>query len=486
MDQAQLLEDLTQNLVESDLRTFCGRLGVNYAELPGYNLHDKAQRLLLMMDGENRLPELVSELIRIRPYLAGKYESKDRLSWLDQVSAGLGPTTPAQITANLEQLRDFHDDLPVIRGDSTTQRSLKPVLESPTAKWDSEKHPPLPTPIKPIPAMPTPPGVRNPYHVEDFVTDAEEFYGRSTARRQLRARLQNMGSSTIVGFPKMGKSSLLYYISHHEPFDAAWRFLFAYIPLKTNPFTKAIDLLNAILQKWYEGMGQQRFPIIDSLDSFVRQVRLLGQSGYRPVICFDDFEVLLERPSLVNDDLLEAALTLGNAGRLAFVVTASRPLADVMKARGFHSGLTSIFTQVELDLLPELEARELVQKPALRQGVNISPETTADLIDLCGRHPHYLQLGAYYLFPNLWQQQGITAETRTAFQETAVPYWHVLWEHLTPLQRSILAQPLQANAPLVISRQYRLLAQHGILVEIGDHYQFFSEAFAAWLQQRNS
>lgn len=483
MDQAQLLEDLTQNLAESDLRAFCGRLGVNYAELAGYQLHDKAQRLLGLMANQGRLPELVGELIRIRPYLAVKYDSKDRLSWLEQVSMGMGPNTPPQITANLSQLRDVDDERPLLIGDGTTQQSLKPVLESPTTIWDAEKYAAPPAPIKPIPAMPTPPGVRNPYQVEGMVSDAADFYGRTAVRRQLCARLQNMGSSAIIGFPQMGKSSLLHYVSHHEPFDAAWRFLFAWVSLKTEQFANLTELLNAVLRKWYAAMGQQRFPAVDGLDNFVRQVRFLGQSGYRPVLCLDDFEALLQRSLPATDDLLEMWLTLGNAGRLALLVTAGRPLADVMKAGGFHSGLTSIFAQVDLDLLSEQEARDLVQKPALRQGVSIAPEIVTDLLHYCGRHPYYLQLGAYYLFPELWRQNSLTPAIRALFQQAAVSSWRTLWAHLTSLQRTLLSQPLQVDAPLVVARQYRILARYGILVETGNQYELFSEAFAEWRQQ---
>lgn len=484
MDPAQLLEDLTQNLVESDLRTFCGRLGVNYAELAGYNLHDKAQRLIVLFDAQERLSDLVGELIRIRPYLAGKYDGKDGLSWLDQVGAGMGQATPAQITASLAQLRDFSDADALAYTDRATSKSLQPALESPMTRRRIEDPPLAHPPTKPTPALPTPPGVRNPYHVDGPVLDPKSFFGRADARRQLRSRLQNMGSSAIIGFPQMGKSSLLHYLSHYEPFDAAWRFLFADVELKAQRFANTLDLLNKVLQKWYEGMGQSHFPTVDDLDGFVRQVRFLGQSGYRPVLCLDDFDVMLERPFLLTDDLLEAWLTLGNAGRLAFVVTVRRPLVDIMKTGGFHTGLTSIFAQVDLDLLPQLEAQELVQKPALQQGVTIAAEVVADLLQYCGRHPRYLQLASYYLFPNLWRQNGITDEIRAVFWKAAVPYWQELWAHLTPLQQSVLVQPLQADAPLVVSRQYRILVRYGVLVEVGESYQLFSDAFAEWLRQR--
>lgn len=115
MDRYQLHADLVKNFSANELSRFAARLGVNYEQLGGKSLADKARSLIGKMERHGRLPQLIYRLIQEKPHLQPAYDSYLRaeegprdayLEWLDGIAAGQGPA----------------------------------IEEPPTMRWDSEKH----------------------------------------------------------------------------------------------------------------------------------------------------------------------------------------------------------------------------------------------------------------------------------------------------------------------------------------------------------
>lgn len=462
MDRSLLFQDLNRALNEQELAAICETLGVAYGDLAGETQAARVRSLIRYCDRERRLPALVRALQRRYPELEpDRYEGDDSLNWIDRL--GSGTALPPQITEQIEQLDDLSDaegvdpfPLPAEAG------------SQPTARWDT------PSPF-----------ASNPYRPAEPMADPAMFYGRSQSRRQIEARLQNMGSAVIVGLPGMGKTTLLHYLIYYTPWDPAWNFLFAYLDLSEEAYQTRRGLRREALEQWYYRLGATPPPPALHAADFAQQVRHLRERGYRPVLCLDGFDRLLQRPSEFHDDFFERWRTLANTGQLAILATAADSLSSLFQQVGRPVNLDALFSEARLSLFSPEEARDLLTEPAARLGVTISQAAVSDLLAWAGPHPLYLQLAGQILFEYLRRGPYAPGPVLSQFRQAARPHWLHLWNALTPHQRNLLAQPLHSDPPLVTLRQYRRLARQGVLIPDAaeDGYRFFSRGFAEWAAQ---
>ncbi|MCP4424481.1 MAG: hypothetical protein GY803_08325, partial [Chloroflexi bacterium] len=210
-------------------------------------------------------------------------------------------------------------------------------------------------------------------------------------------------------------------------------------------------------------------------------VRELRAGGYRPVLCLDEFENLTKRPHEFSDDVFEGWRALANAGQIAFLTASQRPLADLIKSGGLTSNFDNIFVQLDLGLLDEAAARRLLTEPAARQGVAVPEAAVAALLDLCGRHPFYLQMAAFYLFDALTAGPYDLERVKDDFVWAADRHWDGLWRALSPDERAAFPTAGEAPPTPVVRRQRRGLERRGLLLRAGDDYRPFGQGFAAWI-----
>ncbi len=474
MDTSYLLDLLRKSFSEADLKELCFRLQVEYADLEGATRREKAMALIAHTQKQGRTATLTAEMGKMRPHLPLADEEPDHLRWIDEVAAGLGQANQAQITSQTNKLKDIRE--PDKPGPVTNAASLRrnPPPEMPTTRWEDE--PALPPNERHQTAV-------NPYYAGRMVTDKAMFFGRDEERRRLRTRLQNMGSSAIVGMRRIGKSSLLYYLSHHEAFGGDWQPLFAYLDLQDARYHTLTGLLNGALGQWAAALGQEDIPRVTGLAPFSEAVQRLGEGGHHLVLCLDEFEQLTKRPEQFNDAVFEGWRALGNSGHLAFVTVSHQPLADLIKQSGLTSNFDNIFTQLDLGLLDETSALALVREPAQQYGITLPAGAVDELLLLGGTHPFYLQMAAHHLVNLLQMGSFHTAQLKQDFLHEAEPYWRRLWMELLPLQQKLLVEVMQPDPPLVIKRQFRQLERRGVLREDAGAYRPFSAAFGAWLDK---
>ena len=67
IDQNKLLAHLSESFNESELRTLCFELHIDYEELPPGSKSDKARELVLRCERERRLPELAEAVLKGPP-----------------------------------------------------------------------------------------------------------------------------------------------------------------------------------------------------------------------------------------------------------------------------------------------------------------------------------------------------------------------------------------------------------------------------------
>lgn len=404
-------------------------------------------------------------------------DEDDRLSWIDEVATNLARVNQAHITSQTNKLRD------ILSAQGSEQAPGHPAPhaapsapppEAPTARWEESARPLLQT---------------NPYHPGRIVSDKAMFFGRAAERQLLRAQLQQGISSAIVGARRIGKSSLLYYLAHHETFDPGQAFCFAYLNLHNGRYPNSADLLNDALTQWATALEQPTPPRVKHPVHFLQMAQALASGGPRLVLALDGFERLLKRPSTINEDLLTQWHQASQSGHFLFLVTATQPLATLLPLHGLPASFAALFAQVDVGLLTPDEAMALAQEPLRRLNIPLLPAATAELLRLGGTHPFYLQMAGRHLVAQL--QMGIYQPRQLAqdFLLEAEPYWLRLWEELPPLAQKLLMEPPNPNPPLVIERQYRLLVQQGLWQMVtgetgAKQYRPFSPAFAEWLARQ--
>jgi hypothetical protein len=354
---------------------------------------------------------------------------------------------------------------------------------SPTLGWPESS---IPRHVAPSPYTPNRP-----------VANKQLFFGRAGEREQISKRLLNMDSSAVVGPRHIGKSSLLFFISHHEFWPAEQRFLLAYLDLQEAVYQTGRGLLNGTLQQWevylnsrvqatpghdYPPLGTLLTPTASDENEFARRVQALWEAGYRPVLCLDDVEVLLERPAEFSSNLFTIWRTLGEARQMAFVTASQRPLTDIFKETNRATRFSTLFRQLNLGLLGQDAAYALLNEPMARQGLVVPAAAFEQLLALCGPHPFYLQLAAVSLFQDLLAGHYRAEPLAGQFRRQAEPHWRDLWQSLSPLSQTLLSLPLKPDAPARIAREYRSLVQQGVLVEENGRYRLFSQGFADWVQ----
>jgi hypothetical protein len=175
MNQARLLDDLSQYFDEAGLRQLCQETNVTYAYLAGVTLRDRAKALILYLERRQRLPRLVQAMVAQRPSLAGRYdedasseasELTDNLSWLEDMAMGRGTA--------VEELPTLQWSPNKIETTFTgpSEQDIAEILDiSPTIDWPESS---VPTHVVPSPYTPNRP-----------VANKQLFFGRVAEREQI-------------------------------------------------------------------------------------------------------------------------------------------------------------------------------------------------------------------------------------------------------------------------------------------------------------
>jgi hypothetical protein len=506
MDQEQLLNDINQAYDEQALQALCFRLGIDYESLEGNDNPGRARGLVRHLRQRGRLAELVRAVVQDNPVLADRYQvylnretDEASLIWLDELRdeqdapADTGLTwrwpTPNQPAHN--PVPD-HGAAPT---PVTTTQGLQTTLDwpemseqdSPDPNMSGEgvveaQNPPIDLPAqKPVTKPAETKRTKNPYTPGVPVAGLHMFFGRQAELALLRQGILQGGHSTITGLPHTGKTSLLYALLR-QGFPAENRLLLSRIDLGDGRYQTPAGFLNAIWQQWWRQIRPDISPVLRDIERFATAAGKLHSAGFQPVVCLDGLEQLVLRPEEFNDELFEVWRELAKAKKMLIVATSERPLADLFRQANMATKFYTLFQQLDLGLLDEQAARDLLTIPAQQRGLKIPAGAASHLLQLCGPHPLYLQIAGKHLFDGLAVQSYSWAEVKARFTQAADPYWQALWRSLSPLAQEYF--PLKEVIPstTLATRQYRLLAAKGVVIQEGERFRPFSEGFAFWVR----
>ncbi len=223
---------------------------------------------------------------------------------------------------------------------------------------------------------------------------------------------------------------------------------------------------------------------MSTLAEFSTTVRHFKSLDFSPVLCLDEFENLTKRPQEFTDDVFESWRALGNAGQLAFMTVSQHPLSDLIESGGLTSNFDNIFNQLDLALLEETPARNLLVEPLSRSQIAVPQAVGDDFLAFCGPHPFYLQMAGFYLCDALNNGDFTVEQVKEDFTWEAERHWHGLWQALSPEEQSIFLNVGSLPPNPDKQHQARGLVRKGVLVVQNGAYRSFSFGFREWVDKQ--
>lgn len=299
----------------------------------------------------------------------------------------------------------------------------------------------------------------NPYAVRAMIKDPAAFVGRTAELRALFTLLASQQSCSIVGPRRIGKSSLLYYLTHppvyqqHLPDPEAY--IFAFVDLQELAGAGSDDFFRLTIERLKRASGG-RWPGAPEpghpLNHFRHLLEAATERGLKLVVGCDEFETLSASPGFASDFFATLRGLCSNYN-LALVTASHASLFELChQGRIQTSHFWNIFSEHRLGLMPEAEARALIHHPAF------TPADEARVLALTGQHPFFLSMAAYHLLET--GRDGLEDN----FLDEARRHYAYTWNRLNQADQQALARLAQGEAVALNEARFQLLKDNTVLV----------------------
>lgn len=329
---------------------------------------------------------------------------------------------------------------------------------------------------------------RNPYLNRSMIRRTEQFFGRE---REVMRIMQRLGASppqsvAIVGDRRVGKSSLLHYVSRpeiasgylYDPDNTVFLFV-DFQEVRGLSVDVFFETLFRHLREALEG----RVTIDEAADSDGLRALLgrLDSEGIALIVLLDEFD-RVTRSSSFDADFFSYLRSLAGRYNLAFVTSSGRELKELCLTEEIaDSPFFNIFSSVFLGSMTESEARDMVLTPA--ENLPFPVADHVDLIlELGGHWPFFVQSAASAVFEILLEHDEAPRElVYGRFSEEAMPHFQFYWEQMDPVSRGLCNEVANGNTPGDGS-QLTELVRRGFI--IGDSEpRLFSSCFAEYIRE---
>jgi hypothetical protein len=356
-----------------------------------------------------------------------------------------------------------------------------------------------------------------PFTYGNPISDSARFFGRHREVEQIFSRLRNVEfeSSSLVGERRIGKTSLLNYVAHPEIRSAHGldpdKYLFVYVDLQmldkdTTPTRLWQRLLRQMARCCYDTEVKQaleelrhvqaidNFALADLFDS-------VDEKDQYIVFLLDEFENVTENENF-DPAFFYGLRSLAIHHNLALITSSLHELIELCHSAEIRSSpFFNIFANINVRLLTEAEAQDLVSSPLNGTGVSFTEGEDNTIFHIAGYHPYFLQAACSFLFDayamNLGPDERLTF-LHKAFLGEATPhlahYWKNSYEHekivLTVL--TLLERQGRTNGPSFSVKQLQDLYAHsehtlaslekrGLVVSKAGTFRLFNTSFGEWI-----
>lgn len=339
--------------------------------------------------------------------------------------------------------------------------------------------------------------MQNPYNYKGPVTNRNLFFGRTTLLAKIYSRIgaDRPQSISVVGEPKIGKSSLLWYLALDEtkrsfltnPGD----YLYFYMPIRLEK-----DLsFKSFYISLYNRISSKAKVITDvregkpSYDLFKSVIEDLNQKDRKIILFFDDFHLITQNETFPLE-FFSFLRSLANNFNLAFVTSSFLDLQKLCVSKDIEeSPFFNIFTNITLRPFEQKEAMQLIEEPFQRAGLSVNSERKL-ILNMAGHFPFMLQVACSILFDmkvtrgNL--QRSDLKEWEARFGAEVQSYFKSLWQSFNDDQQEIL-RLLMKSRRIDKAREYALddLIRRNYVVMVDQRPQLYSPLFRKLIAEIN-
>ena len=339
--------------------------------------------------------------------------------------------------------------------------------------------------------------MQNPYNYKSPVTNRNLFFGRSTVIAKIYSRIgaDRPQSVSVVGEPKVGKSSLFWYLALEETRRAFLRnpddYLFLYMSITLE---KNLSFENFYISL-YDLISKEASTITEvkeaepSYDLFKSIVENLSQKNKKIILFFDDFHLITQNETFPLE-FFSFLRSLANNFNLAFVTSSFLDLQQLCVSKDIEeSPFFNIFTNITLKPFQQREAIQLIEEPFHNAGLALNAEREL-VLSMAGHFPFLLQVACNILFDlkvtrgNL--ERADLREWEARFCTETDSYFKSLWQTFDDDQQEIL-KLLMKSRRIDRARKYALddLVRRNYVVMVGQRPQLYSPVFKKLIAEIN-
>lgn len=258
----------------------------------------------------------------------------------------------------------------------------------------------------------------------------ENFIGRATEIRKIQQRLfsKEFGNLSIVGLPKIGKSSLAYntLLIQKESLWSENRFLIEWISLKSYKSSKdlyhkltlsikerisKIDPTNteliAILEENYKHIKNPETSFVELEHYLLSFFSEIVSNNIRVLVILDEFDYVKEILGEVDYQMLRT-LSYEPDHQIAFITTSRRSIFDIERYSGQGSNFFGTFENIRLGCFDDLETKELFSKADLNDA-----EIIKKIKYYSGNHPYLISMVLYKFVENRGNVDQVLDNSKT-------------------------------------------------------------------------
>ena len=337
----------------------------------------------------------------------------------------------------------------------------------------------------------------NPYLNRVMVPHPELFFGRQTLVRRIFSRINadRPQSVSLVGERRIGKSSLLNYLSFAEirlkNLLQPESFIFIHLDFQQLQATRPSEIISYLFKELEQVLGP-RIELNVSAD--YEGLKLLAESllasNLKLIILADEFEAVTKNPEL-KPDFYAFLRSLANNYPLAFITASARNLKDMCASHEISdSPFFNIFATLQVGLFTREEAFALISEPSARAGVPLAPLATQILTE-GGRYPFFLQMmcSAWYEYLSDEQKSAddfsphdTPKRVIQTFLEEAEPHFEYIAECFNDEEKIFLKNLLENRLTTEYSKVSQELLKQGYIYEDEEgRLQPFSRQFKLFL-----
>jgi hypothetical protein len=358
----------------------------------------------------------------------------------------------------------------------------------------------------------------NPFTYGNPISNPRRFFGRSREVEQIFGRLRNeeFESSSVVGDRRIGKTSLLNYLT--DPgVRAAYGlgsegYSFIYVDLQMLDETMGPDQLwrrlLAFMRRQCSAEAAARI-----LAAFERRGRLdtfdldelfqeFDDEGQHVVFLLDEFERITANSNF-GPDFYYGLRSLMIHHRVALVTSSRLELIELCHSEAVKSSpFFNIFANVHLRSFSTADFQLMISRSLNGTSVQFPEQEIQQVLDLAGLHPYFLQAACCTLYDAHKKCLSEVARIdflRDQFRSEAIPNIIDYWDNSSDYEKIVMiaAALLEKTSKLKPIRGFTItdlqrvfsrsepyverLEKRGLLMSDGPHYRLFSSMFGPWI-----